>query len=740
MSAALRLRSTLRAARLRVVLASALVALPPVVALVVVLARMGASGAAAMLGIAGLAVAAVFIVLRARPIGVRWLAGRLDATRPDMEDSAALLFAHRSDISALQRLQRERLRRRVADAPMPDLRPDWPRRRIALSCGLSLLAIALAVLWPQAVDRDGMRVAPTARHTAGAPQLQRWKLQVQPPAYTGLESYEAEALDTQAPAGSQLVWTLRFHPQPPAAELRFHDGSALALEQGEGGWTASHRLDASTLYRIVPEGASAEPAPPLHRLDAIADEPPKVRVVAPAQSLSTMSAGQRRWTLEFEATDDYGVAADARLHITLAKGTGENITFAETSRSVHGSGPATRRRFEVTLDPIGLGIGQGEDLVARLEVRDNRSPRPHFARSPSLILRWPAPPPPDVDGLDALAREVLPAYFRSQRQIIIDAEALLEERPALEPERFLARSDALGVDQRVLRLRYGQFMGEEAEDGPAPPPVDDAAPPPTTLPIDDFGQAPAASAEQGGESGPDRSRTGVLDLHDHDHEDGLQPREAAAFGSMEGVLEEYAHLHDLPGAATLLAPRTRETLRRALGEMWQSELALRQGDPARALPFAYRALAFIQQVREADRIYLARTGSQLPPIDESRRLGGDRDGIGRRPLPPSNAPAPDDELAQAWRALAGDPGAGALDVDALEHWLGRNQGRLDDPLELVAALDAVRNDPGCQPCQSRLRAVIWTVLARPAARPALRSPEEGDTGRRYLEALQEEER
>src|SRR5690606_41962305 len=96
MSAALRLRSTLRAARLRVVLASALVALPPVVALVVVLARMGASGAAAMLGIAGLAVAAVFIVLRARPIGVRWLAGRLDATRPDMEDSAALLLDRKS--------------------------------------------------------------------------------------------------------------------------------------------------------------------------------------------------------------------------------------------------------------------------------------------------------------------------------------------------------------------------------------------------------------------------------------------------------------------------------------------------------------------------------------------------------------------------------------------------------------------------------------------------------------------
>src|SRR5690606_25826849 len=358
--------------------------------------------------------------------------------------------------------------------------------------------------------------------------------------------------------------------------------------------------------------------------------------------------------------------------------------------------------------------------------------------SPSLILRWPAPPPPDADGLDALAREVLPAYFRSQRQIIIDAEALLEERPALEPERFLARSDALGVDQRVLRLRYGQFMGEEAEDGPAPPPVDDAAPPPTTLPIDDFGQAPAAPAEQGGESGPDRARTGILDLHDHDHEDGLQPRDTAAFGSMEGVLEEYAHLHDLPGAATLLAPRTRETLRRALGEMWQSELALRLGDPAGALPYAYRALAFIQQVREADRIYLARTGSQLPPIDESRRLGGEREGIGRRPLAPSSRPERSGVLEDAWAGLAGLPGADEVDLEALEDWLARNQGHLDDPLALAAALDRLKNEPGCAPCREELRARVWSQLERPPPQ-ALPRAAAGEAGARYLDALQPEE-
>ena len=737
MSAALRLRAALRSARLRTVLSAALVTLPPLVALVAVAERLAGAGVATLIGLTGLAAAIGFIAWRARRINRRWLARRLDARRPDMEDSAALLFARRAEISELQRLQRERLRRRIGEAPMPDLRPAWPRRSIAIAVGVSLVVIAALALWPSAVDRDGMRAAPAAAVVPGVPRLVAWKLRIEPPAYTGLEPRDAEDLDAQAPQGSRLAWTLRFDPQPDAAELAFHDGAALELAQREDGWTTSHTLEASTLYRIIPSGAPAQPLPPLHRLDAVADQPPAVRVLAPEQSLSTMTAGQRQWALSFEATDDYGVAADARLHITLAQGTGENITFAESSRGVRGSGPPTRRRFDVTLDPMALGIQQGEDLVARLEVRDNRAPRPQTARSPSLILRWTAPPPPDVDGLDALARDVLPAYFRSQRQIIIDAEALLEQQPSLEADRFLARSDALGVDQRVLRLRYGQFMGEEADDGPAPPPIDDAAPAATTMPIDDRGQEAGASAQADQDTA--KPGAGVADLHDHDHGDGPAPREAAAFGSMEGVLEQYAHLHDLPEAATLLDPRTRETLRRALGEMWQSELHLRQGDPAAALPYAYRALEFIQQVREADRIYLARTGSRLPPIDESRRLGGDREGIGRRPLPPSAAPELGGELEDAWQALADVPGEDPLELEPLEHWLERNGGNIDDPLALLAALDAVRNDPGCVSCRERLRAEVWALLARPAPRPSRRAAAEAEAGLRYLDALQPEE-
>src|SRR5690606_41643874 len=53
--------------------------------------------------------------------------------------------------------------------------------------------------------------------------------------------------------------------------------------------------------------------------------------------------------------------------------------------------------------------------------------------------------------------------FRSQRQLIIDTERLIAEKPVIPKQEFNARSNELGFDQKSLRLKYGQFMGDETE-------------------------------------------------------------------------------------------------------------------------------------------------------------------------------------------------------------------------------------------------------------------------------------
>jgi hypothetical protein len=316
-----------------------------------------------------------------------------------------------------------------------------------------------------------------------------------------------------------------------------------------------------------------------------------------------------------------------------------------------------------------------------LLVSDRRAPDPQSSHSPSFILRWPPASGAEATGVEGLVTRTLPAYFRSQRQIIIDSEALIAERRKLDGDHFLGKSDAIGVDQRILRLRYGQFLGEEAEAG----------------------------------------------RHD---EEGPAP----AVGDDAALVQQFGHTHDEPEAATLLDPETRKILKSALDEMWQAELHLRQGQPQTALPYEYRALRLIKQVQNASRIYLARVGLQLAPVDETRRMGGKREGI----LPASSAVAiAQHETAPAqvfWQALSeGDDAARRQAARDFEAWLrGHEEGV--DALGLYAALDAWQQDPRCARCTSKLRAALWPLLpVQPAAlAPRLRADARGQA---YLDAL-----
>ncbi|MFL6585309.1 MAG: hypothetical protein ACJ8GV_00290 [Luteimonas sp.] len=739
MSITAQLTRILNLARRRAAAIVLLCALPLVAGAAMLAWRLAGNPLAAGIALTGLAIAAWLALRRMAHFDRAWLTRTLDADRPDMDDSAALVFARSDALGALQRLQQSRLQGRLATAPWTAAPASFPTRAMAGAWVLGMSLVAAAVWWPPITSQADARTraAPRAAAVDGRPMLQSQSLRIDAPAYTGQAVRTQTELDAQAPVGATLRWTLRFAPQPQRVALRLHDDSEIAFVREGDDWVATLRLDQSWLYRIAVDGdtdhilARAQP----WRLDAVPDRPPEVRVRTPEETLSTYTRGQHAWALAFEASDDHGVAPNAQLRITVTRGSGEAITFEDRSMPLRGRGDARAMTFSATLDPVALGLEEGGDLVAQLEVRDNRAPEPQRARSASLILRWPPPAPVDADGLEGLARDVLPAYFRSQRQIIIDAEALIAEQPRIERSAFEGRSDALGVDQRILRLRYGQFLGEESEGGPRQPPTDDAeAPPPPPrkpLPIDDFGQTdtPVVDTHDDDDHAHDDAPAvqGAATHHDHDH----APQDAMTFGRADDVLATFGHTHDLPEAATLLDPKTREILRGALQAMWQSELHLRQAAPREALPHANRALELIKQVQEADRIYLARVGSSLPPVDPTRRLGGDRDGIAPRAVP---APDVDTDAApaNAWRALAWND---APDLDALISWAQAHPRQVDDPLALLAAVDALRRDAACADCRQSLRGQLWRVLQRPLPAPARRAAPDA-MGTRYLEALQ----
>jgi hypothetical protein len=714
-----------RAARLRVALDSLAIGAPAVAAAGVAAWRLDGPLGTLAIGAAGLGATAWTAWKRTQRFDRAWLTAALDARAPGLEDSSDLLFAAPETLTGLAALQQARLRERLKDAAALDLRPAWSTRAIAASVGLSALVIAAAALWPAPGD-SVRRPGAAAPAPLAAPHLTGVRLRITPPAYTGQRPFEQSSLDVRAPAGSQVAWSLGFLPHPDAATLTLPGETALPLRRDGGRWTGARAFARSALYRIEAPGLARQR---LHRLEMIPDAAPVVRVVTPTTALSFVESGQIRWAPVFEARDDYGVAATATLKITVTKGEGENITTTERTLPVTGQGDARLKRFPVSLDLAREGLARGGDLIVQLTVRDNRQPAAQSVEGPSVILRWPNDPPP-VDGLEGMARKILPVYFRSQRQIIIDAEALLARKARLSADKFMDSANGLGEDQAQLRLRYGQFMGEEAEGGGGGVglalPTSDA--PALDLPTNDGPAAPAAKAEAHDDDHDHDHDHGPGDGHDHGAESDGSP-----LGDMDKLLAQFGHAHDTGDAATLFSPSTRATLAQALDAMWDSERALRQGEVKAALPHANRALVLLKTAQQATRIYLARTPPKLPPIDLSRRMSGKREGIVSGRLAPLVREPADSPAVMAWRAL-GDTGAGALNLDALTRWVGANAGRLPDALSLSAAIDTVRNEPQCQDCRRKLRALLWTALERPTPGVQRRLPVD-PRGRRYLDAL-----
>jgi hypothetical protein len=549
-------------------------------------------------------------------------------------------------------------------------------------------AAAIAVMFgvvyghlPSSPLAAGGPASPAATPGVAQTRIVGQRLDVEPPAYTGLPSRHQDSLPARVPEGAILRWRLRFAPQPGSAQLVFHDGVRLPLQRQGDDWIGSRQLLKSTLYRIELGAAPALDHSGLQRIDVIADRPPQLRVIEPDRSLTVLEAKQAGWLLAFEASDDFGLGA-ARLRITLAQGSGEVIKVSTRSIELSGQGDQRKRSYRRQLDLAALGFAIGDDLVARLEVSDRRAPNPQTTRSSSFILRWPPEAGAQATGIEGLVKRSLSAYFRSQRQIIIDSEALLAKRGKQSGADFLKHSDEIGVDQRILRLRYGQFLGEEAEDGRKTPP--------------------------------------------------------ATTGDADAVIQAFGDVHDQPEAATMLDPDTRNLLRSALNEMWQAELHLHLGQPDQALPFEYRALRLIKQVQQSSRIYLARVGLELPPIDETRRLGGDRAGLQNRrdALVPAQVSAT--PVRELWQSLDGDrPGATRTELDAFETWLRGEESQLPAALDLYADVDALRQSPDCQDCARKLRARLWPLLEHAA--PVIDPRREPDrTGRAYLDALQTE--
>jgi hypothetical protein len=429
--------------------------------------------------------------------------------------------------------------------------------------------------------------------------LKEWGVTIQPPAYTRKSVSSTTKLNIQFPEGSQLTWQLQFVGKPLQVWISTNSGDSLVHRQGaglklkpieSGFYTLHYQLEDSTII-----------SSPFYELRMITDEPPVVAVVDFPQFQKLDYAPQITFDLPITFSDDYGLT-DGYIVATITKGSGESVKFREQKINFSQpiGGTSATRNWSVNLDK--LDMEPGNELYFYATAFDNK-PIPQQTRTETFFIILADTAEVEFSLQGALGVDLMPDFFRSQLQIIIDTEQLLRNKSKIPAKEFNSKSNELGYDQKQLRLKYGQFIGEEDDSG-----------------LDIGGGDHYDHGDEGGGTGEN-----VLEEygHDTDHENeeggwmdkGTEPD--------KNPLAEYTHAHDDTETATFYTQTLKDKLRAALNEMWQAELYLRLFTPKESLPYQYKAQELLKEIRNHARIYVQRIGFEPPPVNvaEARFTG-----------------------------------------------------------------------------------------------------------------------
>jgi hypothetical protein len=438
-----------------------------------------------------------------RRLGLPAVARQLDRRFPELEDSAGLLLQDGEQLPFLGQLQQQHVAQRLADltATQAPLLPVSFNYSLVISA--LLLAAGALVWWLPA--RSSVAVAPAAVAVhfssdvakpvpATAPRITKVELLVTPPAYTRRAAFVPTAATFQCPQEARVRWLVRVNRTVKSAPLLEIGSQKLPLRPVAGQanqFETEQVLRASALYRLRYAGQTSDD----YAIDVRPDQAPTIRLQTP-KPYTLIAARGTRPEVPVKATlrDDYGLTR-AELVITVAQGQGEAVKFHEVRRDLSGglSGQPAETTVASLLNLPKLGLTYGDELYFYVLARDNHG---QSARSDAFLVQW-QDTAAATSALDmGMGVNTAPAYFRSERQIIIDTEKLIAEKPKLTATEFSNRANALGFDQQSLRLRYGKFLGEEAEKGlgvtAGPPTADEPAAPTADAPTADEKPAPKA--------------------------------------------------------------------------------------------------------------------------------------------------------------------------------------------------------------------------------------------------------
>lgn len=529
-------------------------------------------------------------------LSLKEVARILNKSYPQLEESSDLFLKTENSLNILETLQIRRIEPILNSLKAPAL--IFYRLKIStiifiISLIISLILSRFDLLNRNKIDEISGKTSflPELNETL-LPGIESVELKISPPAYTKIPPRTQNQFSARPEENSVLSWEIETNQPVESLEFIFNDKQSISLRSlnnEKTKWGINKRIDSSGFYQLKMDGQLSE----LYKLETIKDQVAIIRIISPAQYSSIDIGEPKNTLLNVQINDDYGIE-DAFISATISRGKGEGVQFKEQKINLAASfGGDKQYQFKKILNLEAMGMVPGDELYFFINAKDSRK---QVSRSDVyLVTIQDTAQLMSMDGMLS-GVNLVPEYFRSQRQIIIDTEKLIKEKKQNSEKEFKNRSNDLGVDQKLLRMRYGKFLGEETD-------------------------------EEIGE----------------EHEEHAE-NEAADFGNAEKMLEGYSHKHDIAEDATFFEPELKAQLKATLAEMWSAELRLRTYKPEEALPFEYKALRLLKDLQQKSRVYVAKTAFKAPQIKAEKRLSGELDKIIQPLALRNSAKTPDSQI------------------------------------------------------------------------------------------------
>ncbi len=632
------------------------------------------------------------------------IAGYLDKKFPELEESTLLVLSDPQELNLLQGFQAERTKKKLIELAHPQkLNPRLKSAAVMLICSVAATLFLLILKSKSAGDQSTDRISSAGKTIVAVrtrSSIAEIKTTVQPPAYLNAKTFIQSGGPVHALAGSKLSWEVRLSKPVSELKMTINDVKRVSFSADKDStiWDVQMQMPARGFYQLT----SPDFESPLYQLETITDRPPEVRVQSPQPDLLIKFGQPEKCRLTALLKDDYGIG-NAKISATVSRGSGEAVKFEQKSIPLNLSFAERAREYTInqTIDLRSLGMIPGDELYLFVTAIDilRQETRSDIFR---IILEDTAQLF-SMEGLNS-GLDIKPEFFRSQRQIIIETEQLLRDKNSMTAEAFKEKSNSLGIDQKLLRLRYGKFLGEEAS------------------------TYESGGAEEGHE----------------EHNQTSNEKKTA------DIISEFGHSHDNAEDATYFDAETKKQLRATLNEMWKSELQLRTFLPKDALPFEYEALRLLKDLQQKSRVYVAKTNLKTTPLKPETRLTGDLKDI-IQPVYHFNyefKPAPEDPVRESLGIFSDIKAGLGYDADDLEQLKKAHQVlsryAMDEPSLYLSALKSFREilpaleeqKPFSTSALVQVEKAFQRLLSIPGSLPLVQKNPADDLSGNYYKMLQ----